>query len=160
MINMITDNRNTLYPHKTVVDFEKHMDEVDNFLKDRKYMKMVDLETVINDRVEFALPTYALEVPYREFIEKLSGYEVPEFIIPLSWVWNKDHTKQHGRGTVYLYFSDAYMVLDAYGNGNKDPQVFKISCAHDYAHTTHGWTCYHEYTCKKCGSTYAIDSSD
>lgn len=50
------------------------------------------------------------------------------------------------------------MSLTATGLVRADPATGK-GCLHEY----HGQTtsnCYHEYTCKKCGDHFAIDSGD
>jgi hypothetical protein len=50
------------------------------------------------------------------------------------------------------------MSLDAKGHTRIDPAT-GLGCLHDWRRRLAG-NCYHEHTCRKCGSQFYIDSSD
>lgn len=45
--------------------------------------------------------------------------------------------------------------------GWKKMRYFRLyACRHDFEELPQKYNCYHEYRCKKCGHTYAVDTSD
>lgn len=70
------------------------------------------------------------------------------------------HLKVYSDGTCYFITTDTCFDKNVPNHYGWRPRFFmwKI-CAHEYEGTNLG-RCYNSYTCKVCGHTYSIDSSD
>ncbi|MBZ4649221.1 hypothetical protein [Thermosipho sp. (in: thermotogales)] len=102
------------------------------------------------------LPEPFEESNIKNFWRKIFSFSPKYIDFRQVYINTKDPCSRIYNTWIFFFFDVAYAVVDM---GNDEIKVFKIGCKHEYTEESHE-RFIHTYTCKKCGLTFSVDSSD